>query len=122
MPVPDALLAHEALGRDTQYAKDAQQLDKLRSSPYWATPIEMFARAGAAYVQDKLAEQGGRCDYLVYGADDGRMVAGITASPNPCGDDRVALNACFDALIDEYRARASLDADKEAARTAEMTL
>lgn len=122
MPVPDALLAHEGLARDSQYMKDAQQLDKLRSSPYWATRIEMFARAGAAYVQDKLAEQGGRCDYLVYGSEDGRKVAGIGASPNPCGDDRAALNACFDALIDEYRARAALDADREAARAAELAL
>lgn len=40
-------------------AKDAEQLDKLRSSPYWSTTRELFARAGAAYVQDKIENWAG---------------------------------------------------------------
>ena len=104
MPVPDELLRHHALQKQTQFSKDAEQLDKGRSAAYWNTTRELFARAGAAYVQDKIEALGGRSDYLVYGANDGRKVGDMTASPNPSGADRIALNECFDALLDEYRA------------------
>lgn len=104
LPLPDALVGNVSLRKQSGYSKDAEQLDGLRSSAYWNTTRELFARAGAAYVQDKIEELGGRSDYLVYGAGDGRRVEGLNASPNPCGDDRKALRACFDALMDEYRA------------------
>ncbi len=104
LAVPDALLGHHELRKPSRFAKDAEQLDKLRSSPYWNTTRELFARAGAAYVQDKIEELGGRSDYLVYGAGDDRRVGDMTMSPNPSGEDRQALRARFDALMDEYRA------------------
>lgn len=104
LPLPDELLGHEGLRKPSRFAKDAEKLDEHRSSPYWNTTIELFARAGAAYVQDKLSELGGRSDYLVYGADDDRRVGDMSVSPNPSGEDRQALRACFDALMDEYRA------------------
>lgn len=113
MEVPAHLAQHHTLRKATQFYKDAKELDKLRSSPYWATDLEMFARAGAAYVQDKIESLGNRSDYLVYGADNNRKVDGIGASPNPCGDDRTALNACFDQLMADYKAAL----ERRAART-----
>ena len=104
LALPDALVGNVSLRKKSDYSKDAEQLDSLRSSAYWNTTRELFARAGAAYVQDKIEELGGRSDYLVYGAGDRRLVGGLDASPNPSGEDRAALRACFDALMDEYRA------------------
>ena len=109
LPVPEELLGHEAFRKSSRYAKDASKLDEQRASPYWNTTIELFARAGAAYVQDKIEELGGRSDYLVYGAGDDRRVGGMDVSPNPSGEDRQALRACFDALMDEYRATLTHD-------------
>lgn len=115
--LPDSAIGYEDLRRPSVFSKDAQELDKLRSGSYWDTTRELFARAGAAYVQDKIEELGGRSDYLVYGAGEGRSVEGMTVSPNPRGEDRVALNASFDALLDEYRATLK----HEVAVTADMS-
>lgn len=104
LPLPEALVGHEALRKQSTFSKHAEKLDEMRSAPYWNTTRELFARAFAAYVQDKIEELGGRSDYLVYGAGDGRRVGEIQYSPNPSGEDRAALRVCFDALMDEYRA------------------
>lgn len=104
LPVPQAILGNVSLRKQSVFAKDAAKMDELRSAPYWNTARELFARAFAAYVQDKIEELGGRSDYLVHGAGDGRRVADLPFSPNPSGEDRIALRACFDALMDEYRA------------------
>ncbi len=40
-------------------------MDAKRSSPYWSTPAEMFARAMEIWFKDALAEAGERNDYLV---------------------------------------------------------
>lgn len=95
----------------TDFAKEAAKLDKSRSEAYWATPREMFARAGAAFVYDQLAARGTRCDYLVYGADEDRFKEHPVGNPNPTGKDRVLLEERFKNLIDEYRMKVRLDAD-----------
>lgn len=86
----------------SDYHKNAKKLDELRSKPYWATPHEMFARAFAAYVQDKLEEKGIRSDYLVYGAGDVHIDNPL-GNPNPAGLDRKRINEAFDAVVNEYR-------------------
>jgi hypothetical protein len=101
--LPDGLMKSVQLRKPTRYSLDAEQLDETRSSAYWKTTVEMFARAGAAYVQDKISAAGGRNDYLVFGADDNRQVDGVVGSPNPSGEDRIVLQGCFDALISEYK-------------------
>lgn len=87
----------------TGYMTQAEALDKTRSSPYWATNVEMFARAGAQYVLYKLADAGVRSDYLVYGADEERYMQHPVGNPNPVGADRLALQPYFAAVIEEYR-------------------
>lgn len=113
LPVPEVLLGQSSLRKQSVFSRDAEKLDNLRSAPYWNTTRELFARAFAAYVQDKIEELGGRSDYLVHGAGDGRKVADIEASPNPSGEDREALRACFDNLLDEYRATLTNEATQD---------
>jgi len=89
--------------QETDFHTQAKQLDKTRSEPYWATTRELFARAGAAYVSDKIEAKGGRSDYLVYGADEERYATHSVGNPNPTGIDRQVLAERFDALIAVYR-------------------
>lgn len=98
----------------SEFKKEADKLDKTRSSPYWATTVELFARAGAAYVSDKIDAAGGRSDYLVYGADEGRHANNEWGNPNPTGEDRQALAECFDALMAEYRLVCLREMEQEA--------
>ena len=91
----------------TQFLRDAEKLDEMRSGDeYWATNKEMFARAGASYVHDKLQAKNLRNDYLEYGAQEGRNVGqgdeGFI-SPNPRGEDRIVINAMFDSQISKWR-------------------
>jgi hypothetical protein len=90
---------------ETGYFKQAKALDEKRSSPYWATEVELFARAGAQYVYYELAERGVRSDYLVYGADEERYMKHSIGNPNPVGMDRLALREHFGALVEDYRIR-----------------
>lgn len=52
--------------RKSQFLECAQQLDARRTKAYWSTPWELTARAFAAYIEDRLAELGGKNDYLVH--------------------------------------------------------
>lgn len=100
---------------DTDFLKQAKALDETRSTPYWSTEIELFARAGAQYVFYELADKGVRSDYLVYGADEGRYEQHPIGNPNPTGQDRLALKEHFSSLVEEYRVRLlrSMQADTE---------
>ncbi|CAM3654047.1 LPD1 domain-containing protein [Bordetella flabilis] len=98
----------------SEFVKEAEKLDKTRSSPYWATTRELFARAGAAYVIDKITEAGGRSDYLVFGSDEARYAEHPVGNPNPTGEDRRDLAAFFDALMAEYRLACLKEAEQEA--------
>lgn len=87
----------------SRYFEQAKALDAQRSSPYWATVREMFARAGAAYVHDRLEGLGYQSDYLVYGSDAARYAEHAIGNPNPNMGDRKALAAHFDRVFQEYR-------------------
>jgi hypothetical protein len=90
---------------ETDFLKAAKSLDDKRSSPYWATDIELFARAGAQYVHYELAERGIRSDYLVYGAETDRYKDHEIGNPNPPEHERVVLHKHFAAVIDDFRVR-----------------
>jgi len=111
MPMPQNF--SNANARDTQFRQEAKKLDKQRGAPYWATMREMFARAGAAYVSDRLEGLGARSDYLVYGSDEARHLSNELGNPNPAGEDRQRFAALFDDLIAEYRLRVVNEASKE---------
>jgi len=104
----------------TDFYEQARQLDKNRNTPYWATTHELFARAGAAYIHDKLEVKGIRNDYLVYGSDEQRYAEHPNGNPNPVGCDREILAVHFNNLIDEYRLNFINNMKKESSVGMEM--
>lgn len=86
----------------TSYAIEAKKMDQARTGDYWSEPHEMAARAFASYVEDKIAEQGGQSDFLVYHAHGGillPMIDGFVARPYPEGKEREAINNAFNNFI-----------------------
>lgn len=64
---PEMIDAFSAVKRailSTDLRKRSENLDKLRSDPYWGTGIEMHARAFESYVIAKLQDQNSSNDYL----------------------------------------------------------
>lgn len=96
----------------TSYAMEAKKIDQGRASDYWTTPHEMAARAFSAYVEDKIAEQGNRSDFLSFGADNNLLdYRLLNVRPFPEGAERIALNKAFDAL---FKALGTRETDKGA--------
>jgi hypothetical protein len=92
----------------TSFAMEAKKMDQARTSDYWSEPHEMAARAFAAYVEDKVAEQGGQSDFIVYHAHGGilvPMIDGFIARPYPEGEERTAINAAFDGFVSQLETR-----------------
>lgn len=94
----------------TDFYENSEMFDKAHSKTdhgYWASNIEMFARAFACYVHDKVE---GRSDYLcghsemavseVFNKATGlsKEIAAI-----PLGEERKVINECFDAFIQELK-------------------
>ena len=85
--------------RPSTYYQESKDFGKKFSKTdhgYWESECEMFARAFACYVHDKLEDMGVICDYAVGHAESG---------PVPRGEERERLNADFDALIAEFKDR-----------------
>lgn len=90
----------------TSYVMESKSIDQGRTSEYWTTEHEMAARAFQAYVEDKIAEKGGRSDFLTYGT---KGLAVPTPwgwkQPFPVGEERKAINSAFDKLIQVIESR-----------------
>ncbi len=94
-------------GKRTEYYNDAVQLDKGYSKAgqgYWQSDVELFARAFAAYVYDKLP---GPSDYLVGHSE---LKAPITGEDekqwiytSPQGEERKMINKAIDEMIDAIK-------------------
>lgn len=85
----------------TKYLQDAMKLDALHSKDaqgYWQSNVELFARAFASYVHDKLGES----DYLV-GHSEAQSADGTHISPQ--GEERKRINLEFDRLINNLKER-----------------
>lgn len=100
----------------TQFYRDAVDLDRTfhPSNAYYCRTEEMFARAFACYVHDKLADAGARNDYLCGHANLGAYKAGLMGlrgDPErvihaaPQGEEREAINKAFDKMFDVLRER-----------------
>lgn len=93
----------DAYGVSTRFLSDSVAFDKLYAKTdngYWKSEIEMFARAFACYVEDKLAEQGIRDDYLCGHAESCVSEAnGKTLYAYPRGEERKRINAALDELV-----------------------
>lgn len=107
--------------KDSVFVTNAKALDEMRSTPYWQTKRELFARSGAAFVFDKVHVDGRRSDYLVHGAEEDRYASpGFPGNPYPTGDGRRALNLAFDGLFNEFRLQCLRRAEAEVGVTMAM--
>ena len=89
----------------TSFAMEAKSIDQGRSSDYWTTPHEMAARAFQAYVEDKIADGGGKSEFLTYGTNTAVLTPWGWKRPFPTGDERKAINAAFDKFLGEFKTR-----------------
>lgn len=86
-------------GKETQFYAASKQFDKdfkKSGNGYWASAPEMFARAFACYVKDKLGDD--KSDYLVGHSECakyGKVVA------YPLNEERKVINANFDSFFAE---------------------
>lgn len=100
--------AHEHIGqgRETEFFRTAKVNDKkfFGSKGYLTNSEELFARAGSAYIYDKLSEKGMSNIYLVskYESPDRDDAEGISNNV-PYGWERRRINGAFDKSFAEYR-------------------
>ena len=90
----------------SSFLYEAVRLDEGERNKYWSRMHEMFARAFQSYLEDKLAEQQRRNDYLSVYADNKYHfdpLLGIQWNPYPEGEERERINAAFDRLFDAIR-------------------
>ena len=95
-------------GLPSEYYINSQKFDKLHSKDsqgYWASDVELFARAFTCYIKDRIEENGITNDYLCGHAD-----ACVTLDENlnvvkayPEGNERMAINAAIDELIEQIK-------------------
>lgn len=95
--------------KTTDFRRNARQLDGKKKDPYWATRLEMFARAFEMYVLEKLQVGNAKNDYLTaawknLGPEVGHV--GIEAAKRyPQGEERATINEAFDQLVAAIEAR-----------------
>lgn len=54
---------------DSDFYENSKEIDKTRSSPYWSTDIELFARAFEQFVFYEIKDKNLNCDFLVHGVE-----------------------------------------------------
>ncbi len=80
------------------YSKSARLMDRARSTKYWSTPRELFARAFEAFVEDELATYEGNNQFLVCGAHNEGFKDSVS-KPYPVGDERRQINRAIRELL-----------------------
>lgn len=108
----------------SDYLNHSRMMDGIYSRDsfgYWSSLCEMFARAGACYLNDRLRESGERSDYLcghsescisVCGGADGNAEV-ISAVPS--GMERKAINSAMEDMLTDLRERGLFMTDAERA-------
>ena len=91
----------------TSFHDGALELDKYRSESYWSHPWEMFARAFSAFIEDKLAVEGRKSEFLSYGSDN-NLYNWSTDEANrtrafPEGEERTRINNAFQDFFDTLK-------------------
>ena len=111
MPESFKTLIHRLIRNEdntfTEFYMNAEKIDQgatKTENGYWKSKVELFARAFACYVKDKLKESGRRNDYLCGHADsvvceteDGMIAA------YPTGEERKRFFILFDQLFIELK-------------------
>lgn len=94
------------LNGHTNFYKDACELNSSYARDafgYWNSKAEMFARAFACYIEDKLTEQGIRDDYLTGHADSLMLTTHGFAHTGTFGWERNLINSYFDQFFDKLK-------------------
>ena len=96
---------------DTQFFKNAKFIEETYTRSghaYWTQDCELLARAGAAWLKDKLAAKGitdpylcGHADMFVPGTDGDIYIS-------PQGEERKKINKCFDNVVQELKEKGYL--------------
>lgn len=109
----------------SDYMNNSKRMDGIYSRDafgYWSSLCEMFARAGACFLNDRLSEAGGRSDYLCGHSEscislcrrpDGSMEI-IKAVPS--GKERTCINSAMEDMITDLRERGLFMTDEERAK------
>lgn len=91
---------------DTKFYSDAKKFDKnfMKDGDYWESDCELFARAFACYIKDKLESMGIVDDFLTGHADtDGSNIDGDVCYAHPIGKERKVINKAFDKLVNALK-------------------
>ena len=90
----------EVWNDDTNYHKSSRSF----GGDYWSRPEELLARAGQAYIEDKMAEKGMKNNYLTRSTIT-EFEGDSLSRVYPQGEERKQFNEKFDALFDVLRAK-----------------
>lgn len=101
----------EGFDSPSDFYVKALSLDDGKVGKYWSKELEMAARSFSAYLQDKLAEQGRKNDYLAYSTQGGNNRIGEIAYPQDV--ERTQVNAAFDELFKVIREKKVLETASE---------
>lgn len=82
---------------DTSFYKNALLLDKGRSRLYYSSDVELFARAGEAWLASRLEKEGMRNSFLCGTAES------KTTKALPHGKEREAIGKIFDQLLEQCK-------------------
>lgn len=96
----------------SSFRLEAVKLDDGKVGGYWSGHEEMGARAFQAWIEDKLASQARRNDYLSAKADNKHYFDPITGEhhkPFPEGAERTRINAAFDEFFAAIKAERALE-------------
>lgn len=104
-------------GKRTEYYNNAVRLDERYSKAgqgYWQSDVELFARAFASYIHDKLS---GPSDYLV-GHSEIKVPILVKDEQqwiytSPQGEERKAINQAMDEMIDAIKEHGLLHQGRE---------
>lgn len=101
----------EGFNSPSDFYEKALSLDEGKVGKYWSQSLEMAARSFSAYLQDRLADQGRKNDYLAYSTQGGNNRIGEIAYPQDV--ERTAVNAAFDELFKVIREKKVLESASE---------
>lgn len=80
----------------SDFKRAAMDIDRGRRKPYWATTLELAARAFGAYVEDRLEDAGRISQFLVHSHKNDCYAK---SRPYPQGDERIHYGRLFDELF-----------------------
>lgn len=98
--------------KDSEYYLNSKKFDGIYAKEdkgYWSSDVELFARAFACYIHDKLELIGIKNDYLCGHCDSCNALFPDSEGnievikAYPVGEERAAINKCFDKIVDIVR-------------------